>query len=630
MPPTMRHAVVVLGAGLMAGCVALPVLLPLDESQNNAEMLNGKPRISASSSPLPLNPFANLVSNNSGSLVSNNVASLAGSVLVPGRLISNNSGSYRISALDEVPLQRALVYLSDTRERLFLDPDTGLVVSTATDEDGKFRFAKAPANDSVVVNAVLSGNRRMVGFLDTRPDANKVSLSISSTLVTEFLRSRALAMGGNLTLGSFDPDLEILPAITQLTQAALNEELLAIPDLNVGRIPDMNRAYLLGFSTRSRPLKQAWESLLQRDLRVVTTLAGSETGFGGDGGPATRARLQNLTRICRAQDGSLYLTDTGNGRIRRLAPDGVITTVAGGGTLEAIALRMAQGEPVDPIGNGGPATSAYLQDPSSVVALPGGGLLISEGMPSRIRLVRPDGTIQTLLGPWTSKVPTDGPLVANAGVNHPLAMTLGPDGAVYLADGLNFSVRKLVLPDLSDLASASITRVAGIYRSLAKPDTTNATYEGALAKDVRFFQLSGLCSDPSGNLYLADTYGNRVLRVGADERIQVVAGTGSGVLSGDGGPANQAGVPSPGSVVYDPKNNRLLVGSFLSPRIRAVDLASGVISTLVGTGTSTQDGLISEAALGAVPGLIVTPEGDVVFSDNQSARLRRLHLVDPP
>ncbi|MBM3274189.1 MAG: hypothetical protein FJZ00_03485, partial [Candidatus Sericytochromatia bacterium] len=160
-----------------AGCVALPAsqlsgLAPgapgADSGAGAAGSAGANGGLTQGSAVTNSNPAAipGLVSNNAGSLVSNNTASLAGSVLAPAALISNNgnnlvsngSANFRVSSLDAVPLQRALIYLSDTRERLYLDPASGAVLTTTTDDQGKFRFDKAPGGDTVVVNAVLSGN----------------------------------------------------------------------------------------------------------------------------------------------------------------------------------------------------------------------------------------------------------------------------------------------------------------------------------------------------------------------------------------------------------------------------------------------------------------------------------------
>lgn len=623
----VRHCL--LGVAVLLGCT--PINRPGTELES-ALVLNGQLGslpAAPSAPPAPLQ-LPTLVSNNAGALISNNSASLRGEVLAPSRLVSNNAGSYRLAALEEVPLQRALVYLSDTRERMFMDPESGQVVATTTDTAGRFSFARAPASTSVVVNAVLSGNRRMVGFLDLRPERNEVALGLASTLVTEFLRARALAATGSLTLSALDPELRHIPGIIQLTRAALDQGLLALPDLNVGRIPDMNREYLLGFAMKSRPLKQAWEGLLGRELNVITTVAGDQPGFAGDGGPAAGARFQNLTKVVPGPDGSLYVVDNGNGRIRKIAPDGTIHTVAGGGTLASIVQRMRQGERIDPYGNGGPATTAFLQDPNSIVLLPLGAMLITEGLPSRLRLVRPDGIIVPLLDAYTADAPIDGPLGAKSGLNYPMSVALGPDGAIYLAEIMNASVRRIVVPDLTNPATATATRVLGIYRSFPEPTAANATYEGFPGTAVKLFNPTDLCVDAAGNLYVANMFDHRVLKLGTNGLVSVVAGNGTVEFSGDGGPANLAGVPFPSALALDPDRHRLLVGSTLSPRIRAVDLLSGRITTVIGQGASTQDGLISEAAVSSVMGMAVLPSGDVVFADNQSGRLRRVQVVGPP
>ncbi len=123
---------------------------------------------------------------------------------------------------------------------------------------------------------------------------------------------------------------------------------------------------------------------------VISTVAGNGTaGFSGDGGPATASELNTPLSVSPTPDGGYLITDQGNSSVRRVAPDGTITTVAGNGTAGFS-------------GDGGPATQAELNAPCDAEQLPDGSVLIADANNNRIRRVAPDGVITTVVGTWRS------------------------------------------------------------------------------------------------------------------------------------------------------------------------------------------------------------------------------------
>lgn len=160
----------------------------------------------------------------------------------------------------------------------------------------------------------------------------------------------------------------------------------------------------------------------------INTIAGNDrAGFSGDGGPATRARFTGPTDVARGFDGSLLIAD-GVSRVRRIGPDGRITTVAG------------RGEVGRSTGDGGPATAAGLVSVNAVAARPDGGFYIADQL--RVRLVTPDGTINTVAGNGTtSPVLPSG--LATASALRPLDLAWAPNGSLLIVDGLSGSVREL-------------------------------------------------------------------------------------------------------------------------------------------------------------------------------------------
>src|SRR5262249_18283971 len=145
-------------------------------------------------------------------------------------------------------------------------------------------------------------------------------------------------------------------------------------------------------------------------------------GFGGDGGPATQANLLNPYGVAVGPDGSLYIADTGNDRIRKVWPSGVITTVAGIGEKGFT-------------GDDGPAISANITTPLMVAVGLDGSLYIADSNNNRIRRVGPDGIITTVAGNGASSDGEANPLPATQmSLKHPAAVTVSSDGSLYIAD----------------------------------------------------------------------------------------------------------------------------------------------------------------------------------------------------
>lgn len=282
---------------------------------------------------------------------------------------------------------------------------------------------------------------------------------------------------------------------------------------------------------------------------IITTVAGQgNRGFSGDGGPALLARLNQPTGIAIAPDGSLYIADSGNSRIRRVGPDGIIATVAGRGNMAST-------------GDGGLATLADLNRPTGIALGPDGSLYIADSGNYRIRQVGTDGIITTVAGNGDDGSGGDGALAITATI-RPHSVFVGQDGSLYIADTTNNRVRR-VGPD------GIITTVAG--SSL----TSGYAGDGGLAAQARFGFVYDIEVTPNGILYLTDPNNWRVRRVGTNGIVTTVAGNGSRAeraADGDGGPATQAALHTPRYVVVAPDNSLYLVDWYHS-RVRRVSAA---------------------------------------------------------
>lgn len=220
-----------------------------------------------------------------------------------------------------------------------------------------------------------------------------------------------------------------------------------------------------------------------------------------------------------------------------------------GGLVEVIA----GGGEADP-GDGGPATAAKLARPAGIAVGPDGSIWIVESNSGTVRVVGSDGTIRT----------------AADGLYNPNGITVAGDGSVYVADTSNYRVVS-VLDDGQVVALAG-SKIHPAFRG-----------EGTLAKRAYLFQPYDVAADGAGNVYIADTGNNRIRLVDAATlHIRTVAGDGGEGFGGDGGPATGAQLQRPGALAVDSAGTRLYIADTRNNRIRLVDLATGIITTVAG------------------------------------------------
>jgi len=269
----------------------------------------------------------------------------------------------------------------------------------------------------------------------------------------------------------------------------------------------------------------------------ITTIAGTgQLGYSGDGGPAVKAMLHWPRGVAVASDGSIYIADSGNHRIRRVGPRGIITTVAGDGWTGNDGDGRYSGD-------AGPAVRASLNWPSDVAMGSDGSVYIADFANYRIRRLSLSGAISTVAGDgWQNerrfgRYSGDGGPASRASLFMPMGVAVSPGGEIYIADLANRRIRKVNREGI-------ITTVAGNGERGYSGDSGPAT-DAAL-------QGSGVAVGRLGGIYVADSVNNRVRAVGADGIITTVAGNGEPGHSGDGGPATEASVGSPTRVALAP------------------------------------------------------------------------------
>ncbi|SNQ49572.1 putative serine/threonine protein kinase [Frankia canadensis] len=270
---------------------------------------------------------------------------------------------------------------------------------------------------------------------------------------------------------------------------------------------------------------------------TITTVAGSGIhGFAGDGGPATRAKLASPVGVAVSDAGDLYIADQENRRVRRVAPNGVITTVAGTGK----AGYSGTNDPPSPgfSSDGVPAVFAQISGPSGVALGPDGSLLVADGGNMRVRRIDRDGLISTVVGSGGYGFGGDGGPATGARLTYLDGMTIDPsDGGLYVTDSGNNRVRHV--------------DPRGIITTVAGNGTAGFAGDGGPATRA---QLTGygaaVAPGDDGTLYLADASAHRIRRIDPRGIITTIAGTGTSGSAGLGGPATGAEFAWPENILY--------------------------------------------------------------------------------
>jgi len=277
---------------------------------------------------------------------------------------------------------------------------------------------------------------------------------------------------------------------------------------------------------------------------TIETFAGTgASGYGGDGDPATQARLNWPNGVAVDTVGNVYVADYGNNRIRRIRADGTIETFAGAGQPGST-------------GDGGLATQARLNWPTGVAVDTAGNVYVAEYVGNRIRRIRADGMIETFAGTGQSGSSGDGGPATEAQINRPFGLAVDASGNMYIADQDNHRIRRIA-PD-------------GIMDTVAGTGSAGAGGDGGRATEAALNRPVGVAVDAAGRVYVADAGNNRVRRFAPGEIIETIAGTGSAGFGGDGGPAELAQLDDPFGVAVDAGGN-VFVADADNHRIRVLD-----------------------------------------------------------
>jgi hypothetical protein len=331
----------------------------------------------------------------------------------------------------------------------------------------------------------------------------------------------------------------------------------------------------------------------------ISTVAGNgQPGTGGDGGPARTAEFNQVGGITFDAFGDLILADTGNNRVRKMDPSGLMSTVAGNGSYGSS-------------GDGGAGTAAQLASPQNVATDAAGDIYIADYGNNRIRKVDLSGTITTVAGNGLGGFSGDGGPATSAQLDYPDGLTVDPPGHfLYIADTGNQRVRCV------DLSSGIIFTVAGNGLAAFSGD-------GGPATAAALNGPSGVAVDGNGNVYVADSFNERIREFSPGGMINTVAGSGATGFNGDGGPALDASFGHPQSPVVD-RFGSIFIADLYNNRVRKVD-GSGMISTVAGGAYVLGDGGPAQACEFNGPwDLAFDANGDLFISDKYQYRVREV------
>ena len=340
--------------------------------------------------------------------------------------------------------------------------------------------------------------------------------------------------------------------------------------------------------------------------QIITTIAGTGpgSGYAGDHGPATAAKLNTPLRNTIDIYGNVFFSDRNNNVIRKIDPAGIITTIAGNGSA-------GYG------GDGFAATAAMLNGPNNLALDRYGNIFITDENNNVIRKIDTSGIITTVAGNNTAGYNGDNIPATAAMLNRPTGIAFDSLWNMYIADAYNARVR--------------MVNSSGIITTIAGTGVPGFSGDGGPATAAMVVGIVTLSMDHAGNLYGVDQSNYRVRKISGGI-ITTVAGNGSAAYSGDGVLATATGL-FPSTTTSDNAGNLWICDAF-NNRIRVVNSA-GIISTIVGNGTAgyAGDGDVATAAELNIPsGVSFDICGNLYISDQANNVIRKVayFTVMPP
>ncbi len=335
---------------------------------------------------------------------------------------------------------------------------------------------------------------------------------------------------------------------------------------------------------------------------TIATFAGTGiAGFSGDGGPAGAAQITDPYGLVRGPDGAIWFCEHNGHRIRRVAADGTISTIAGTGTKGYT-------------GDGGPATAAALNLPHELRFDRAGNIFIADTGNNAVRRIdAKTGIITTVAGGGKAGYAGDGGPASSAALRGPHSIQFDAAGTLYICDVGNHAIR-------------TVDPRTGVIATFAGTGKPGPTPEGAPIAGTPLNNPRSLDVDRGGNVWVVTREGNQVLKFDRGAGIiRVVAGTGAAGFTGNGGPARLATLSGPKGIALDAAGNAWLADTE-SHTIRMIDAQTGHLELIAGTGVPGNggDGDPLACAMNRPHGVFVDADGAIFIGDSEANRVRVL------
>ena len=347
-------------------------------------------------------------------------------------------------------------------------------------------------------------------------------------------------------------------------------------------------------------------------------MAGS-VGFNGDGHSRTDTKLYWTMDMLFASDGTVWFLDWNNHLVRRVTADDTVETVVG--WTDPVFPGDGTGGGAEQTPEGAVGADVQLNHPTDLAEMSDGSVLLMAWHNHKLRQIDPDtGRVRIVCGGGAGFAGDGGP-AAMALFKQPKALEIDALGGMLILDQQNFRIRRI--------------DTSGNIETIAGNGTQGSEGDGGPATEASLNFEAGSNPEPSGGmviddrrLYVADTLSDRIRVIDLDTgTIDAFAGTGVAGFSGDGGPATEAQFSKPRDLEIGPEGD-LYVADTDNNRVRAIDLQTGLVRTVVGTGELGLDAdegrLATEAALRRPFGLTFDHDGNLYVSDTINSRILRV------
>ncbi|SVA69660.1 uncharacterized protein METZ01_LOCUS122514, partial [marine metagenome] len=335
---------------------------------------------------------------------------------------------------------------------------------------------------------------------------------------------------------------------------------------------------------------------------IITTIAGlGKPGYGGDFGPADQALLKYPFGVSHDNKGNFYIADRGNNRVRKIDQRGIITTIAGDGTHSFG-------------GDYGPANQSSLAFPTDVIVDSLGVIYIADRNNNRVRKIDRLGVITTLMGLSQTEFNGDNEISAETTLHLPFALALNGEDRLLVVDRNHFRVREV------RLQSNQVETIAGNGTFLFRGD-------GGPGGGATLDAPSGIAVDSKGNVLFADRLHQRIRRVGSNGILETVIGNGKQGNEGNGRPGIEATLHLPEVLVMDREDNIYLTQRTGNAWIIRKSNAEGIITHFAGNGRqgNTGDGGPAiEASFHTISDIAADGSGNIFIADSINRNIRKV------